>query len=213
MRCCRVLHFPRRSRFSQAVEHGTSSPWPSAHPTPLLSAFDELSDSLDRTPKATGEKELDTSSPEKTKAIQTQVFTMLPELQKFRYELHRCQDHRLSSSANISYKIEIQRHPVHLLPSLLHLQIGTHGVQKTHRRHLHPLPPLHHPKNKTLLIRNHTDKCDCFRKLFFQQAESSPLHYGRDFLQVPPLPILHHYLLRSPAVSGRKANIPFLSII
>lgn len=43
---------------------------------------------------------------------------------------------------------EIQRHPVHLLLSLLHPQIGTHGVQKTHRHHLHPLPPLHHPKNK-----------------------------------------------------------------
>lgn len=114
---------------------------------------------------------------------------------------------------SLEMEMEIQRHLVHLLLSLLHLQIGTHGVQKTHRHHLHPLPPLHHPKKKTLLIRNHTDKRDWFRKLFFQQAESSPLHCGRGFLQVPPLPILHHYLLRSPAASGREANTPFLSII
>ena len=71
--------------------------------------------------------------------------TSLPRLHVFflwQYLLHD----------SLETEMEIQRHPVHLLLSLLHLQIGTHGVQKTHRHHLHPLPPLHHPKNKLCLL-------------------------------------------------------------
>lgn len=52
--------------------------------------------------------------------------------------------------------LETQGHPAASPLSHLHLQIGTHGVQKTHRPHLHPLPPLHHPTDKW--IRSYTAK-------------------------------------------------------
>lgn len=79
--CCHSLRFPRRSQFSQAVEHETSSPWPSAHPTPLLSAFDGPSGSLDHTPKATGEKELGTTTPERKKRFfKTQYLWRAPQI-------------------------------------------------------------------------------------------------------------------------------------
>lgn len=50
-----------------------------------------------------------------------------------------------------------------------------------------------------------------FLEAVFQHTESLPLHYGKGFHQVPPLPTLHHYLLHSPVISRRRnANIPLL---
>lgn len=152
MCCCRVLLLPRHSQFSQAAAHGTSSPWPSAHPTPLLSAFDETSDSLDHTPKATGETELQRWTRNNQKLFLSPLFPVFPELHKLLL------DHAdpVTSLPTLQDSLGTAGNPVtptvHLPLSLLHLQIGTHGVQKTHRHRLHPLPPLHHPKSKLCLL-------------------------------------------------------------
>lgn len=50
-------------------------------------------------------------------------------------------------------------------------------------------------------------------KAVFQYIEFLPLHCGKGFLQVPPLPTLHHYLLHSPVISRiRNANMPLLLV-
>lgn len=209
--CCRSLRFPRRSQFSQAVEHETSSPWPSAHPTPLLSAFDGPSDSLDHTPKATSEKELDKTTPERKKgSLKPSICGVLPKLHK---SAHVDQRWVTSLPTRQYLMCFAQWQPAHLLLSLLHLQIGTHGVQKSHRHHLHPLPPLHHPKNKLCFLEATLTSAVVPQKLFFHHTETLPLRYGKGFLQVPPLPTLHRYLLRSPVVSGIKpTKMPLLSV-
>lgn len=88
--------------------------------------------------------------------------------------------------SSLETEMETQGHPAPLPLSHLHLQIGTHGVQKTHRPHLHPLPPLHHPANKW--VRSHTAKCK-WVLIFFSMQDPHLFTMGETFPWLLLLPL------------------------